>query len=358
LRAELDYLREGRNAERFAHSFASDPDVQIPTVFWETTTSRLITLERIRGMKVTDLDALDAAGIDRHLLAQRATRVMAKMVFEDGFFHADPHPGNFFIQSEGRIGIIDFGTVGTVSDHLRAGLRRLMFAVVSEDSDRLADAVLGLSASKAPVDRAQLRADLEALLAQYSGRSLRDVGLGEVTGEILEIVRRHHLSVPRDLALLLKAFIMDEGMAEALDPQFRLLEALTPSVYRHLTAELSPAALARRAEQFGADLAEVAANLPGQLHRIFEVVADGGVEVHLRAAELEPMVARTERLANRIAASVLAAAVIDGLAELTAADRRVSGTRRTRTLPVVLAGVGALTAFAAGRRTNRVGPRR
>ena len=119
LRAELDYLAEGRNAERFARNFADQPDAQIPRVFWETTTSRLITLERVRGMKVTDFAALDAAGVDRRALAERATRITAKMVFEDGFFHADPHPGNFFVQPTGRLGIIDFGMVGTLDDGMR-----------------------------------------------------------------------------------------------------------------------------------------------------------------------------------------------------------------------------------------------
>ena len=113
VRSELDYLREGRNAERFAANFADDPDVHIPRVFWEATTSRVLTLERVRGIKVSDLDALDAAGIDRRALAERATRVTAQMVFRDGFFHADPHPGNFFVESAGRIGLIDFGMVGS-----------------------------------------------------------------------------------------------------------------------------------------------------------------------------------------------------------------------------------------------------
>ena len=113
LRAELDYLRDGRNAERFAATFADDAEVHIPRVFWETSTSRVLTLERVRGINiappVSDLAALDAAGVDRRAMAERATRIVAQMVFDDGFFHADPHPGNFFIEAGGRIGLIDFG---------------------------------------------------------------------------------------------------------------------------------------------------------------------------------------------------------------------------------------------------------
>jgi ubiquinone biosynthesis protein len=327
LRAELDYLREGRNAEQFAANFADDADVQIPRVFWEQTTSRMITLERIRGIKITDLAALDEAGIDRHDLARHGTDVMAKMVFQDRFFHADPHPGNFFIMPGGRIGLIDFGMVGALDAELRDQLAKLMVALVRGNPDRLAAALLGLGAATGRVDRERLRDDLAELLNRYSGRGPGKLDFGAVTGEMLEIVRRHRLRPPRDLALLLKAFVMNEGMAEQLDPDFRLVEELRPYVYRHLAAELSPAALARRAGQAGVDLAELAVDFPEQLHRILELAANGGFEVHLRTAELEPLVGRAERLGNRIAAAVLAAAVIDGLAELSASRRRRRSNR-------------------------------
>jgi ubiquinone biosynthesis protein len=118
LRSELDYLQEGRNAERFARNFASNPNVHIPEVFWPVTTSRVLTLERIIGIKVDDVAALDSAGINREELASRAAELAYAMIFEDGFFHADPHPGNLFIEAGGRIGLIDFGMVGEVDDRL------------------------------------------------------------------------------------------------------------------------------------------------------------------------------------------------------------------------------------------------
>ena len=154
LRAEVDYLQEARNAERFAANFAADPAVQIPRVFCEATTSRVLTLERLRGMKITDVGALDAAGVDRPGLAEQTTRVVAKSVFDDGFFHGDPHPGNFFIQPSGRIGIIDFGRVGTLDDHLRSQLRRLLMAFARRDPDRLTGAFLAPGPTTGHIDRA------------------------------------------------------------------------------------------------------------------------------------------------------------------------------------------------------------
>jgi ubiquinone biosynthesis protein len=349
LRAELDYLREGRNAERFAANFADDTNVQIPKVFWELTTSRMITLQRVRGIKITDLAALDEAGIDPREVAKRGADLTAKMVFEDRFFHADPHPGNFFVQAGGRIGLIDFGMVGTLDAELRDQLGKLMVAFVRGNPDRLTTALLGLGAATAPVDRERLREDLAQLLARYSNRDPGDLHFGAVSGEILEVVRRHRLRPPRDLALLMKTFVMNEGMAEQLDPDFRLVEELRPYVYRHLAAELSPAALARRARQAGADLAELAEEFPEQLHRILELAASGGFEVHLRTAELEPLVGRVERVANRIAGAVLAAAVIDALAELSSSRTRPNSRRRLRVTTAV-AGLGAFAGDAARSR--------
>ncbi len=126
LRAELDYLQEGRNAERFAANFLNDPTVRVPRIYWETTTSRVLTLERMHGIKVNDVAALDAAGIDRAALASRAARIATQMIFQDGFFHADPHPGNLFVENDGGIALIDFGMVGEVDEQLRDRLGALL----------------------------------------------------------------------------------------------------------------------------------------------------------------------------------------------------------------------------------------
>ena len=322
LRAQLDYLQEARNAERFAANFAGDPWVQIPRVFPDHTTSRVITLERIRGMKITDLAALDKADLDRHALAERTALITAKMIFDDGFFHADPHPGNFFIEPTGRVGIVDFGMVGRIDDRLREQLGRLLGGFLRQDPGRLADALLALGTSTGAVDRARLREDLATLLARYFGRSVSEVSLRSALGEILKIVRRHHLKVPPDLSLLFTVLIMAEGIVAELDPDFRFAEALAPYASRHLVSGMTAGGAVRRLEQFGVDVADLAVELPARLDRIFQAIETGGLEVHVRAAQVDALVARTERLANRVAASVLAAAVIEGLLQLQTRRRR------------------------------------
>jgi len=347
LRAEVDYLREGRNAERFAANFAEDPDVHIPRVFWETTTSRVLTLERIRGINVSDLEALDAAGVDRRALAERATRVTAKMIFEDGFFHADPHPGNLFIEPAGRVGIIDFGMVGTVDEDLRERLGALLLGLSRQDPDRIVHAVLTLGVARGPVDRRGLRADLAALVARYAGRAVAEIPLARLIDEVLTIVRRHRLQLPRELALMLKMLVMNEGMAAQLDPQFQLGEVLAPYARRLVAAQLSPSALAHRLGRAGLEAPQLGVELPEQLRRLLDALDQGDLEVHLRADELEPLMVRAERLGNRLVAGVIAAAFIDALAELIAVDPR---RRRKWDRPLLATGLsaaGSLSAYLA-----------
>ena len=354
LRAELDYLQEARNVERFAANFVDDGDVRIPRVFWATTTSRILTLERMDGIKISDLTALDAAGIDRHALAERATRVTAQMVFEDGLFHADPHPGNFFIEADGRIAIIDFGMVGTIDDRLRERLGRLLVALALDDADRVAESLISLGVSSGAVDRDALRDDVARLLARYAGRTIGQIALGTAISDVLAIVRRHQLRLPRDLALLLKMLLMEEGTAAQLDPEFRLGEVLGPYARGLIAAEMSPAALLRRLSRAGIDLAQLTADLPDELRRLLSGLQSGSLEVRLRANELEPLIARTERVGNRLVAAVLAAGLIDGLAQLIAADPAAWQARRR---PLFAAGVGvaaALITYAA--RGARPGP--
>jgi len=207
-----------------------------------------------------------------------------------------------------------------------------------------------LGASTGPVDRPLLRNDLATLLDRLEGQTAGEVQVGAVVGELLEVARRHRLRIPRDLALLFKTFVMDEGLATQLDPAFRLADALRPYAYRHLALELSPTAVASRLRHFGADIAELTVDLPSQLHRALDILADGGFEVHLRAGELHGVVDRAERLTNRVAISVLAAAVIDAFAELAAADRVRVPARRALARPAAL---GIAAAFAAGARARR-----
>jgi ubiquinone biosynthesis protein len=329
LRGQLDYIREACNAERFAANFANASAVHIPRVFWDLTSSRVITLERLEGMKITDLAALQAAGVDPGELAREAALTVGEMVFVHGFFHGDPHPGNFLVEADGRLGIIDFGIVGSLDDGLRAKVRRILLALDRRDPDRLAAALIAVRGSATGVDRHALRDDLASLIEGYVGRGAGELGVGGLIRSMLDVVRRHRLRIPRDLSLLLRTVLLEEGIVAGLDPEFQLVDVLGPYARRHLLTGVTVPALLDRLQDAGVDLVELVSDLPGHVRRALDVLDDGGFDVHLRASELEPLMARAERLGNRIALSVLAAAGIDAATRLYARGRGGRGRRVT-----------------------------
>src|SRR4051812_19194001 len=197
--------------EELGPTFVKLGQLLSPRVYWETTTADVITLERMRGIKVTDADARDDAEVDRRALAQLAAQVTAKMVFDDNFFHGDPHPGNFFVQPDGAVVILDFGVVGTQDDQLRAGLADLLAGVVREDPGRLAAAMAALGARADHVDHRALRQGLSTLLRRYSGRSVGEIPLGRAITDFLDVARRHNLRLPADLACSRRCSSWEKG---------------------------------------------------------------------------------------------------------------------------------------------------
>lgn len=342
LRGELDYLAEARNAERFAATFADDARVHIPRVVWETTTARVLTLERLRGIKISDSAALDAAGIDRRELAERACSVLLKMVFEDGFFHADPHPGNFFVEPGGRLGIVDFGMVGRVDDRLREQLVRMLLALVQDDPERVTTVLVELCGTPRTGDVAGLQAQVARLLSRYVGRPMAEVPLVPLITELVGILREHHLRLPREMALLLKMIVMADGLGKQLDPDVDIMTILAPYAQELLLASLTPEALLRRARRLGVDLLQLGLDAPRTVRHVAAVLERGGFDVHLRTGELEPLLDRAEKIGNRVVAGLITAALINAIGELVSDE-----PTRFRNWPGALfsAGIGGVVSL-------------
>ena len=317
LRGELDYIREGQNVERFAINLKNMPPIHIPRVYWETTTARVLTLERIRGIKINDLPALDAAGIDRIALAKRAARLVLKMILEDGFYHADPHPGNFFIEEDGKIGLIDFGMVGVVDARTQEQLVDIFLAITSEDTDRLVDTLLMLGISRKRVDRMQMKRDLGHLLSMYFGKPLGEIDVGPLLNEAMTVVRRHHLQLPPNLVLLIKTLLMDESLGIMLDPSFNMTSMLAPYSQQLIARQYSPWTWLQQFGRAGMDAMRLGVDLPQQLRRLMSDLERGSLEIGMHPEALDPVMRRLERLVNRVVLGILASAFIIGLAILS-----------------------------------------
>ena len=353
LRAELDYLQEARHAEQFAANFAGDPRVHIPRVFWNATTTRVLTLERLRGIKISDVGALRAAGIDTGALAVRACTVLLKMVFEDGFFHADPHPGNFFVEPDGRLGIVDFGMVGRIDDGARWNLVRVLLAVVDKDPRSLTTAVVRLCGG-ADGDYGTLQAALGRLLDRYADRPLAEVPLVPVLAELAGLLRSSRLRLPRETALMVKMLVMADGLGKQLDPGFELTEQLGPFTRGVVLSSLTPEAVAERLKKLGWEALRFGIEAPELARRLLEVLERGGVDVHFRAGELQALMDRAERTGNRIVAGLIVAALIGAVGELVSfqPDRWKRWPKALFTAG--LGGVGALGGYLAlGSRPHR-----
>lgn len=321
LRSELDYIREGHSAERFAANFANDPGVHVARVFWEATTARVLTLERIRGIKINDLEGLDKQGTDRRWLANYASRVVLKMVCDDGFFHADPHPGNFFIEPNGVIGLIDFGMVGVLDKRTQESLADLLIAINHVDADRLVDVFLDLGVTRKRIDRTLVRRDIDRLLSTYWGLPLGELKVTALLNDVYAVMRRHQLHLPSNLALLLKTVIMIEGIGTNLDPEFHLTEPLTPYTERLVMRRYSPTTWFRDFGRASLDLAKLGIDMPQHLRRIVNAAEDGNLQIGMRPEGFDPVIDRLERIANRIVLGVIAAAFINGLAVLVSVYR-------------------------------------
>lgn len=304
LSGELDFYREGRNAERFRRNFADFPYLYIPRVYWEWSTRRVLTLERVRGVKIDDIAGLDSAGLDRHRVALHATEVVMQEVFEDGFFHADPHPGNFFVMPGEVIAAMDFGMVGRLSRKLREELVRLLAVAVRLDTEGLVEQLLRMSLVEQGVDRAGLRQDLERLLQRYAGRPLKEVRAREVMEEAMPIAFRRRLRLPNELWLLGKMLGMLEGVGLQLDPDFDPFAVARPYARRFLEEIVSPAALGRRAGRSLGRWGELFLEVPEALPKVLSRLREGELFLGWEMRRTEKPLAALDRLSLRLALGI------------------------------------------------------
>ena len=344
LAGELDYLREARDIERYRANFGEDADLHVPWVDWTRTAPGVLTMERIRGTKPLDLARLDSLGIDRSAVARRAAGIVLRTVFEHGFYHADPHPGNFFVEADGRIGLVDFGMTGEVDERTRMQLSALLVAVVDQDADALIDAMLDLGVARARFDRQALARDLDRLVSRYYGLPLSELQIGPLVENALTAVREHGLALPPRLALLLKTVVMAEGVGVQLDPDFHLSTLLVPLAARLLAQQRSPRRVAARFRRAGVDAALLATDLPRRLRRLLVDAERGSLHVGVHVDDADRVLRRLERMANRLVLGVLAAAFIVGLAVLLAATPTLVHTLWLRRMVAI----GFAVVFAFG----------
>jgi predicted unusual protein kinase regulating ubiquinone biosynthesis (AarF/ABC1/UbiB family) len=317
---EIDYLQEAANAERFAADFADDDRVCVPGVGWEWSTRRALILEDVTAIKITDAQALLAAGIDPAQVAPVFASVMFDQMFTNGFFHADPHPGNIFVtpvadSSAGRpwkLTFIDFGMMGEVSPGTRSGLRKLLIAAASRDGKGLVSAISDLGVLVPSTDKAELERAMTHLFARFGGMGfaeLREVDQREFLEfavEFGDLVRSLPFQLPENFLLIIRAMSLTSGVCSSLDARFNLWDAVEPYAAQLLRDERGN--IVQDVAQQALDAAGVALRLPKRLDGLVTRIEDGSLSV--ANPRLERQMARLDRTAQRSASALIFGALL------------------------------------------------
>ena len=312
LRRELDFAAECRNAERIAHNFAGRDDIVIPRVYWQWTCERLNVQECLEGVPGRDLAAVDAMGLDRVQLARTGAGLVLEMVLEDGFFHADPHPGNIFYMPDGAIGVIDFGMVGRVTEQRRFQIVRLLHGLVVHDSAAVAEVLADWTEENNDIDEVRLQESADVFVDQYRGVPLKDLRMGAMLGDVTAMLREHGLSLPADLALMIKAFLTLEGMGRQLDPDFDMASEARPYLERAMLERFAPDVLVRRGRRTLSGLVDLLRDMPRDVHRLLQSARRGKLQMHIEVDTLRAFGEQVDRAANRLTMGIITASLVIG----------------------------------------------
>ena len=340
LRTEQNYEQEGHNIDRYRQMFAGEGYVRVPKIYWDTTTRRVLTMERIQGIKITDVDALDAAGLDRKEVARRNIAILLQAVLHEGFFHADPHAGNFRVLPNETIAMMDFGIMGHLDQLQRLGLVNLFVGLFRGETDRVVEALSDLGIATKAADRRNLARDLDRLRLRYYGLELEKIRARSFVEDLMGVVFANRLKMPSDLVLVFKAIAMLEGISLQLDPDLNVFSEVEPYVRDVLLELQSPVTWVKDLGEQMRESAEALVLLPKQLQRMLEQIEAGEGNLSMTMKGFDEPTRRISQAANRLVLAILAAAFVIGPAMLIRALAEIAIEWRAGAILLIFAGFG------------------
>jgi ubiquinone biosynthesis protein len=312
LRNEQNYEQEGHNIDRYGQIFAGESYVHVPKVYWKSTTRRVLIMERIEGIKITNLEALEAAGLDCTEVARRNIHILLKTVLQEGFFHADPHAGNFVVMADEVIGMMDFGIMGHLEPGERLGLVQLFVGLFRQETDRVVAALSKLGIATRAADKRRLARDLDRLRLRYYGLELERIRARSFVEDLMGLAYANRLKMPSSLVLVFKTIAMLEGISLQLDPEINVFSEVEPYVRDALVELRSPVVRAKEMSGQFRESAEAMLVLPKQVQHLLEQVERGEADLNMRLQGLEEPTRRLTGAANRLALAILAASFVIG----------------------------------------------
>ncbi|MCX7994296.1 MAG: AarF/ABC1/UbiB kinase family protein [candidate division WOR-3 bacterium] len=269
---ELDFLNEISNAERFRENFAKDPRIKIPKIFKELSTSRVLIQEYIDGIKITDLARIKENGINPRIVAQNGAEIFLKQILIDGFFHADPHPGNIFVLKDNVIVPVDFGMVGRLTPQLKEELINLVLGVINRDTRKIARVILKMGIVNRNIDQNMLQEDILYILDKFEGRSIKQISVKEFVKDLNRVIRRYQIIVPQDLLYLGKALSQLESIGRELDENFDIVNFARNFAHKHRLGMVSLELMINKGRGWFEEMLRTLFELPENINNLFETI--------------------------------------------------------------------------------------
>ncbi|NSW83383.1 MAG: AarF/ABC1/UbiB kinase family protein [Syntrophothermus sp.] len=321
LRKEMDFAQEGRNADKFRENFRQNRNVLIPKVYWEYTSRRVLVLEYIGGVKVSEFERLIRAGFDLKRVANHIVEALFQQIYEHGFFHADPHPGNIAIAPGEKVIFYDFGQVGTVDEVLIERCMDLVMAMVRYDVNGVTRALLQVGIATRHVNREELRRDVSRLQQKYYGMPFSQIRVGEALGELVQLSFKYQVRVPPELSLMVKMMMTIEGLLSRLDPGLSVVEIAEPYGKAILKKRFSLDRIRQEASEVLLDHYMAARNLPREIESIMNMLEEGELKLKLEHTNLNRLQTVLDIISNRISLSIIIASIIVGSSLIVAGNR-------------------------------------
>lgn len=309
LQRELDFNREQRNLRQFGRDFKNDPTVRIPRSYPDLSTAGVLTMEFLEGQRLSEASGNGLAREDLEEIARRGTNLYLKMIFTNGFYHADPHPGNLVVMPGNVIGLLDFGMVGRLDERLRDQIEEMLLAIGNHDASHLTSLITRVGMVPSDLDSSALNTDIADFISHYVNQPLDEFDLSAALKEITEIIRRYRIMLPPQLSMLIKVLVMLEGTSRLASPSFSLFEVIKPFQRQMLLRRMSPARQIKKFWKIFREVEHAAEVLPGRLMDISRQIESGQFDVHLDHRQLEPSV-------NRLVLGLLTSSLFIGSALL------------------------------------------
>ncbi|OIP71733.1 MAG: hypothetical protein COT11_04205 [Candidatus Infernicultor aquiphilus] len=321
IRLELDYGTEGRNAERFRKNFEDDETIYTPKIYWKFSSKRILTMELIQGIKINSIEELDKAGYDRKKIAENGAKAFMKQILIDGFFHADPHPGNMLVMKDEIIGFMDFGMMGRLDEEIKEKGVDLFIAILERKPDKIINEMLNLGITSQEIDTRSLKIDIKEMLDQYYDKSLKEIKLGELINQLVNIAIKYHIRMPVEFALLGKSLLNIEGIGLELDPDFNLAEVAKPYAQDLILERKSPQRLILKLLNELTELYNLIILIPRQLSKTLKKMEEGVFKLEFQHRGLENLITALDRSINRLSYSLILAAIIVGSSLIMQTDK-------------------------------------